>query len=111
MQYEDKIITCVEPECKSPNREFIFTAGSQEFFAGKGFPLPKRCKECRDAKKLGQETRKNSPFRKVADQLRDKEQFPSELDNGYRPNEYRGKKHQNHRRTGRERMDDFEGQN
>jgi hypothetical protein len=43
---EDKKLTCVD--C---GKEFIFTAREQEFYAQKGFSEPKRCKECREAKK------------------------------------------------------------
>lgn len=45
--YEDKTLTC--KEC---GREFVFTAGEQEFYAEKGFVNePQRCKECRHARK------------------------------------------------------------
>ena len=44
--YQDKTLTC--KEC---GKEFVFTAGEQEFFAQKGFSEPVRCKACRDAKK------------------------------------------------------------
>ncbi len=45
--YEDKTLVC-----KDCGKEFIFTAGEQEFFAEKGFENePQRCKECRDARK------------------------------------------------------------
>ncbi len=38
--------------CKDCSKEFIFTAGEQEFYAAKGFQNePTRCKECRDLKK------------------------------------------------------------
>ena len=47
MLYEDKTLIC-----KDCGKEFIFTAGEQEFFAQKGFTNePQRCKECRDARK------------------------------------------------------------
>ncbi|MBE6994817.1 MAG: zinc-binding protein [Ruminococcaceae bacterium] len=46
--YEDKILVC--KEC---GKEFVFTAGEQEFYAERGFQNePQRCKACRDAKKL-----------------------------------------------------------
>jgi CxxC-x17-CxxC domain-containing protein len=49
MNFEDKILTCAD--C---GNEFVFTAGEQEFYAEKGFSnTPKRCKECRQAKKSG----------------------------------------------------------
>jgi CxxC-x17-CxxC domain-containing protein len=38
--------------CKECGKEFVFTAGEQEFYAEKGFQNePQRCKACRDAKK------------------------------------------------------------
>lgn len=45
--FEDKTLTC-----KDCGKEFVFTAGEQEFYASKGFVNePQRCKECRDKKK------------------------------------------------------------
>ena len=45
--YEDQTITCVD--CKE---DFTFSAGEQEFFREKGLnDTPKRCKECRQAKR------------------------------------------------------------
>ena len=45
--YQDKTLVC-----KDCGKEFIFTAGEQEFYAEKGFQNePQRCKECRTAKK------------------------------------------------------------
>ena len=43
---EDKILTC--SDC---SKEFTFTAGEQEFYSEKGFQEPKRCNECRQARK------------------------------------------------------------
>ena len=41
--YQDKTLVC--KEC---GREFVFTAGEQEFYAEKGFAHePQRCRECR----------------------------------------------------------------
>ena len=38
--------------CKECGKEFVFTAGEQEFYQQKGFQnKPKSCKACRDAKK------------------------------------------------------------
>lgn len=38
--------------CKDCGTEFVFTAGEQEFYAGKGFENePTRCKDCRGARK------------------------------------------------------------
>ena len=45
--YQDKTLVC--KEC---GKEFVFTAGGQEFYAEKGVENePQRCKECRDARK------------------------------------------------------------
>ncbi len=51
--YQDKVLIC--QDC---GREFIWTAGEQEFYAERGFTNePKRCKECRNARKHGGDTR------------------------------------------------------
>jgi CxxC-x17-CxxC domain-containing protein len=45
--YTDKTLTC--REC---GKEFVFTAGEQEFYATRGFQNePGRCPECRAARK------------------------------------------------------------
>jgi CxxC-x17-CxxC domain-containing protein len=45
--YEDKTL-----RCKDCGKEFVFTAGEQEFYASKGFENePQRCKACRDVRK------------------------------------------------------------
>ena len=45
--YQDKTLVC--KEC---GKEFVFTAGEQEFYAERGFQNePQRCKPCRDARK------------------------------------------------------------
>ena len=47
MSYSDKTLTC--REC---GKEFVFTAGEQEFHAMKGFTnTPVRCPDCRAARK------------------------------------------------------------
>ena len=39
-------------KCKDCGRDFVFTAGEQEFYAEKGFQnQPQRCRECRQARK------------------------------------------------------------
>lgn len=43
----DKEIKCVD--C---GKDFLFTSGEQEYYAEKKFSEPKRCKHCRDLKKL-----------------------------------------------------------
>jgi len=42
----DKKIVCTDCE-----KEFIFTEREQEFYTEKGFQEPKRCPECRNARK------------------------------------------------------------
>jgi Probable zinc-ribbon domain len=44
--YDDQQLTCAD--C---NQEFVWSAKDQEFFAEKGFQQPKRCRDCRQAKK------------------------------------------------------------
>ena len=44
--YQHKELTCADCQNK-----FIWSAKDQEFFAEKGFSEPKRCKDCRQAKK------------------------------------------------------------
>ena len=44
--YQDKELTCADCQGK-----FLWSAKDQEFFAEKGFSEPKRCKDCRQAKK------------------------------------------------------------
>lgn len=46
MAYTDKTLSC--QDCGA---EFTFTADDQEFFAGKGYTEPKRCPDCRRARK------------------------------------------------------------
>jgi CxxC-x17-CxxC domain-containing protein len=47
MAYADRTMTC-----RDCGREFIFTAGEQEFFDQKGFTnAPTRCTACRSARK------------------------------------------------------------
>lgn len=44
--YQHKELTCAD--CRG---EFIWSAKDHEFFAGRGFGSPKRCDECRQARK------------------------------------------------------------
>lgn len=48
MLYSDRTIKC--SDC---GVDFTFTAAEQEFFEQKGFRIPRRCKDCRKAKKDG----------------------------------------------------------
>jgi len=50
MAFSDQKLTC--QEC---GKEFVFSASDQEFFEKKGFQPPKRCPDCRKARK--QQTR------------------------------------------------------
>jgi CxxC-x17-CxxC domain-containing protein len=52
MDFQDRAIQCLD--C---NSDFTFTAGEQEFYDRKGFrEVPKRCKECRGARKTRRTT-------------------------------------------------------
>lgn len=42
-------------QCADCHQEFTFTIGEQEFYAEKGFTPPKRCRECRAARKAKRE--------------------------------------------------------
>ena len=45
--FEDKTLVC-----KDCGKEFVWTAGEQEFYASRGFEnQPQRCKPCRDPRK------------------------------------------------------------
>ena len=48
----DETITCAD--CQVP---FVFTTGEQAYFAERNFTAPKRCKSCRDYRKIERETR------------------------------------------------------
>ena len=42
MVYQDIVL-----HCEDCDKEFVFTAGEQQFFYSKGLATPKRCKPCR----------------------------------------------------------------
>ena len=47
--------------CKDCGKEFVFTAGEQEFYKEKGFTNePTRCKPCRDANKANRRNNNSS---------------------------------------------------
>jgi CxxC-x17-CxxC domain-containing protein len=49
MEFQDRILTCVD--CR---KEFVWTAGEQQFFADKNFKNePKRCKACKAKRASG----------------------------------------------------------
>jgi DNA replicative helicase MCM subunit Mcm2 (Cdc46/Mcm family) len=52
MENKDKVIIC-----KDCGKEFVFTAGEQEFFASKDFSDPVRCKSCKEAKRQAMENK------------------------------------------------------
>ncbi|HOP65911.1 MAG TPA: zinc-ribbon domain-containing protein [Bacilli bacterium] len=52
---EDKTLTCAN--C---GKEFVFTAGEQEFYQEKGFSEPKKCKACREEAKRARNEHRNS---------------------------------------------------
>jgi hypothetical protein len=55
MSYEDRTFVC-----RDCGKEFVFTAGEQEFYAEKGFLNdPVRCGECRRARKQSSAGRRN----------------------------------------------------
>lgn len=55
MSYSDQTLTC-----RDCGKQFVFTAGEQEFYAQKGFMHdPVRCPECRRARKKTARRRKD----------------------------------------------------
>ena len=60
--YQDKTLVC-----RDCGKEFVFTAGEQEFYAEKGFQNePTRCRECRQAHKAA---RNNGGAREMYDAI------------------------------------------
>lgn len=49
----------VKIKCQDCGEEFIFTVNDQRFYEEKGFIPPKRCRYCRQQRKLNQERRIN----------------------------------------------------
>lgn len=53
MDFQDKTLTC-----RDCSKEFVWTAGEQQFYADKGLQNPpSRCKECREADKQAKANR------------------------------------------------------
>lgn len=70
--YEDKTLIC--KEC---GKEFVFTAGEQEFYASKGFENePQRCKACRQNRKNAAKPEREM-YTAVAPPAARKQPFPS----------------------------------
>ena len=56
MAFEDKTLVC-----KDCGKEFIFSAGEQEFYAEKGFENePVRCRDCREKRRRSRACLKRS---------------------------------------------------
>ena len=56
MEFEDKTLVC--QDC---GNEFVFTAGEQAVYKGKGLDNePKRCKECRNKRKATRTNRQEN---------------------------------------------------
>jgi len=51
---DDQTLKCID--CR---QDFIFTVGEQRFFTERNFTPPRRCKPCRDAKKLEKQARQD----------------------------------------------------
>jgi hypothetical protein len=114
VEYQDMTVTCCDPTCETEGKQFVITAGEQTFFASKGFPVPKRCKDCRIKKKQRQEqevdqkkTREASPFTPILNDMRQGKYGNEHKEDRGRREKKPWKKN---RRHGREPMGDFEGQ-
>jgi hypothetical protein len=42
-------------QCADCTRDFLFSAGEQRFFAAQGFLPPRRCRACRDQRRIARE--------------------------------------------------------
>lgn len=51
-------VVCCGYACKDCGRPFTLTEGEVKWYEGKGFPLPKRCKECRKKRREAREGKK-----------------------------------------------------
>jgi CxxC-x17-CxxC domain-containing protein len=60
IELQDKALVC-----KDCAKEFIFTAGEQEFFVTKKFHTPTRCKECRMKRKNTNTSSSINPHRQL----------------------------------------------
>lgn len=61
---ETKII-----KCRNCGKEFEFTGGEQSFYEEKGFAVPVRCKECRNARKAANAEKVEEPKSPSLDEL------------------------------------------
>ena len=77
--YEDKTLVC-----KGCGKEFLFSAGEQEFYAERGYQDPQRCKECRQARKQAMRSEKTL-YPIICAQCGKPDQVPFEPKEGGRP--------------------------
>ena len=56
--FKGLIMQDIKIVCKGCGKEFIFTAGDQEFYKEKAFSNPVRCKDCREKKKAEKNAQK-----------------------------------------------------
>lgn len=60
----------IELQCIDCPKTFTFSAGEQEFFARNNYVQPKRCPDCRAAKKRRMANRDHKPFRRPPEDTR-----------------------------------------
>ncbi len=70
----------IKIKCRNCGNEFEFTGGEQTFYEEKGFAVPVRCKECRNARKLAN-AEKEVPTTKSETFTESKPDFEDMLDN------------------------------
>lgn len=58
----------MKAHCKDCKAQFIVSKGEQDFYKQKGFPLPRRCKECRGKRR--EEKNANKPFEGKLDEFK-----------------------------------------
>ncbi len=58
MEFEDRTLVC--EDC---NEEWIFSADEQQFFNERGYQTPKRCKPCRQKRKMSRTDSSYGGFR------------------------------------------------
>lgn len=52
---KQKELAPITVQCAECHQEFIFSVGEQQFFAERNFTPPKRCPDCRAARKAKRE--------------------------------------------------------
>jgi CxxC-x17-CxxC domain-containing protein len=63
VSFDDKVLTC-----RDCGREFVFTAGEQEFYQSRGLTNePRRCPECRSARRAADGGGGARPMREMHD--------------------------------------------